>query len=73
MFLNKYFHFFSKSAKYFVFHLLSKQALIFFKHISSQTLLDRDPSTNWTATPVTDLESQYSSGEFDTSFVWAKK
>ena len=45
----------------------------FFKYVSSQTLLDPDPSMGCTATTVTALKSQYFSGDFDSNIVWAQK
>ena len=68
------FSFFPKSAKEFLCHVLSKTGLNFFlKYVSSQTLLDPDPSMDCTATTVTALKSQYFSGDSDSNIVWAQK
>ena len=45
----------------------------FLKYVSSQTLLDADPSMDCTATTVTALKSQYFSGDSDSNIVWAQK
>ena len=67
-------YFFPKFINDFLIYTRAKKRLQnIFVNASLQTLLDPDPSTNWTAIILAPLDRRNSDGNFDTKMNWAQK